>query len=131
MLIDVLLRILEKRFPGKGILGTNSDEPCITFHAKHPDFGDILILDDGEEVTIIAGNFTHGHFSNYDNIPQNEKEEIIAENVAGFLELVFSDQVIFWGTHKSVGGWHVLGADPLPRRKHEGDFVWSGPKQDG
>lgn len=128
MITDTLLPILQDRFPGKGILGCSHSEPCITFPAKHPDVGDIQIVDDGVEITIYVGNFTHSHFSNYDDISDIEKEREISADVADFLERLFSDRVILWGSHKEGGGWKDISPDEVDEGKRENEFLWSGPK---
>ncbi len=127
MIRDVLLPILTKRFPGLFSIAEPGTEPCVTFPAKHPDVGDVQIYDDREEITLVAGKFTHGHFSNYDDIATAEKEKQIAEDVAEFLERLFSDQVVLWGSHDGGGGWK--GVEPeAPIRSRRNEYVWSGPR---
>lgn len=106
-------------------------EPCVTFPAKHPSVGDILIYDEGDEITLVAGNFTHGHFSNYDDIPVQQKEKLIAEKVSAFLEKLFSDKVILWGSHTGIGGWQEADPESPKRWKHKNEHVWSGPLKGG
>ena len=101
----------------------------MTFPAKHSDVGDVEIHDDGDEITLIAGNFTHGHFSNYDDIPQEEKEKEIAEDVVDFLSRLFADQVVLWGSHQGGGGWRVILDDNDDSVTHHKEFVWSGPRK--
>jgi hypothetical protein len=86
------------------------------------------IYDVGDEITLVAGNFTHGHFSNYDEIPVADKEQMIAEDVADFLEKLFSDRVILWGAHESCGGWRVIDPANSDSPKHRNEFLWSGPR---
>ena len=129
MIFDILIPVLEQRFPGRGAKRTTQPRPCITFPAIHPEVGDLQIYDDGDEVTLIAGNFTHGHFSNYDDIAKEDKERMIAADVADFLEKLFSDQVVFWGSHKGRGGWRVVDSNTAGSKKGEKEYVWSGPKK--
>jgi len=129
MISNILVPLLQKKFPGRGIKSGVGPEPCITVPAIHSEFGDIQIIDDGDEITLVAGVFTHGHFSNYDAKPVEEKEKIIAENVAAFLEKVFSDQIVFWGSHKAGGGWRGVDSDLEIGGKNQQEYVWSGPKQ--
>jgi hypothetical protein len=126
MLRDALIPVLARRFPGRFVISEPGIEPFVTFPAIHPEVGDVQIQDDEYEITLIAGNFTHGHFSNYEDIPTHQKEEAIAEDVADFLEKLFADQVVLWGSHRKVGGWRVLDtAADKPRYRNE--YVWSGP----
>ncbi len=85
----------------------------MTFPAVHADVGDIQIYDDGDEITVVAGNFTHGHFSNYEDISEEESERMIAENVADFLEKLFSDKVVLLGSHKGGGECRVVDPDTV------------------
>jgi hypothetical protein len=129
MIRDILIPLVEARFPGRYTISEPGVQPCVTFPAKHSDVGDVEIHDDGDEITLIAGNFTHGHFSNYDDIPQKEKEKEIAEDVVDFLSRLFADQVVLWGSHKGGGGWRVILDDNDDSLTHHKEFVWSGPRK--
>jgi hypothetical protein len=128
MIRDFLLPLLTERFPGRFIAAEPGVEPCVTFPAKHSQVGDVQINDDGDEITLIAGRFTHGHFSNYDEIPVEEKEKVIAEDVADFLDKLLSDQVVLWGSHEGGGGWRVVDAASSDKPKRRSEYVWSGPR---
>ena len=128
MLSSQLLPKLEQHFPGRGMRAGASPQPCAVFPG-HPDVGDIEIYDDGDELTVVAGKFTHGHFSNYDQeLGDDEKECEIVDAVVSFLTDLFADRVILWGSHSGSGGWyypeHAGGAG-----QHEHEFVWSGPRR--
>lgn len=88
---------------------------------------DVQVFDDGDEITIIVGKFTHGHFSNYDDIPVAEKEKLITEGIVGFLEKLFSDQVVLWGSHEGIGGWRIIDAESRRNSSQRSGYVWSGP----
>lgn len=126
MITDVILPILEQRFPGKGIVGPTDSGGFIRFPAIHPEFGDIELIDDVDEITLIGGNFSHGHFGNYEEISEEEKHKRIAESVADFLTDVFADRVVFWGSHKGIGGWKTLKTGK-PLKPQKGHYIWSGP----
>ena len=128
MIRDHIIRLLTERFPGQFVMAEPGVEPFVTFAAKHPEVGDVQIQDDGDEVTLFAGNFTHGHFSNYDNVPVEEKEKEIAEEVVDFLSKLFADQVVLWGSHMGGGGWRVIDPGSPEKRKHRKEYVWSGPR---
>lgn len=133
MIFDYLIPELKGHFPNRGLRVETSPEVRVIFPAAHPEFGNIEICDDDDEVTIYTGHFTHGHFSNYKkNLSEEEKSKKIAENVVGFLKDVFADQIVFWGSHRGSGGWFKrdepgksfrTGIFGKPRSK----FVWSGP----
>lgn len=128
MIRDFLIPLLTERFPGRFLVSEPGVEPCVTFPAKHPEVGDVQIHDEGGEITLIAGKFTHGHFSNYDQIAVVEKEKIIAKNVVEFLDKLFLDQVVLWGSHAGGGGWRFIGRDVSEKPKHRKEYVWSGPR---
>jgi hypothetical protein len=124
---DTLFPMLRERFPDRGMRLESRPEPCAIFPAVHQDVGDIEVCDDGDEVTVYAGKFTHGHFSNYNELSQTEKAQIISADVVEFLDAVFSDQVVFWGSHEGGGGWHRIDIGPY-EDPEAGEYVWSGPR---
>jgi hypothetical protein len=126
---DFLIPILLVRFPDRGLTSGIPPEPCVTFPAIRPEAGDIQIYDDDGEITLVAGQFTHGHFSNYDDIPIGEKEKAIAEDVAIFLEKLFSDQVVLGDSNKSGGRWRVVDRDSADEKEQDIEDVGSGPRQ--
>jgi hypothetical protein len=127
MISDVLIPKLQKSFPERGLRIAPPPSPCAIFPALHPDVGSIEIYDDGDELTVIAGNFTHGHFSNYDEkLSVQQKAEKITEAVVHFLEDLFADQIVLWGSHQGGGGWYKRGEDPAWEHDTK-EFVWSGP----
>ena len=94
MISDFLIPKLRQRFPNHGIKVGVPPEPCAVFPAVHPEVGDVVISDDGYELTLEAGNFTHSHFSNYDeSLSETQKAECIAEDVAQFLDELLADRV--------------------------------------
>jgi hypothetical protein len=124
---DMLFPMLRERFPGRGLHIQNGPQLCAIFPGVHPDVGDVEVCDDGDEITVYAGNFTHGHFSNYDDVAEEQKARLISEDVIEFLEAVFADQVVFWGSHQGGGGWRRLDLAPHPGPAN-GEYVWSGPR---
>jgi hypothetical protein len=48
--------------------------------------------------------------------------------VVSFLEELFADRVVLWGSHKGGGGWYnVSEASAASWAEGEKKFVWSGP----
>lgn len=122
-----LIPRLLARFPDRHLRVHQGTQPAATFPAVHPEVGDLRVDDDGDELTIIVGELTHGHFTprNYQT-PSQEKEEELMERVMEFLDEVFADQIEFW-TADRAGGWHARGEEPLGQWPHRRKFVWSGP----
>ena len=128
MLAEVLIPRLLQRFPGRGMRVGVPPSACAVFPAIHPDVGNVEIFDDGDELTLVAGNFTHGHFSNYnEDLSPEAKAEQIGNEVIAFLESLFSDRIVLWGSHVSAGGWYDLGREGSARGKDTSKYVWSGP----
>jgi len=112
---------------------SEASPPVVVFHAIHPAVGDVVVHDDGDEVTVECGNFTHTHFANYDDgIDNAERAKRIADAVLGFLRDLFADQIELYGSHKSGGGWRRVSRGPLERESTSlfggQSYVWSGPK---
>ena len=126
-LFDVLVPMLRSRFPHLGLPVSAGERPKITIPASHADVGDIVLQDDGDEITAFVGHFTHSHFSNYDAIPTPKKEQTIAEEVVCFLERLFADRVVMWGSHSGGGGWRSIDDSDAPA-EYPHEYVWSGPR---
>lgn len=108
MLSKVVTTFLQERIPERIEEVTLGGErtPFIRIKATESDFGDIELYDDGDEVTIVFGRFTHSHFSNYeDDLSLEEKETHIAEDVFDVLKATFDDELEFWGSHEGSGGF--------------------------
>jgi hypothetical protein len=133
MITDKLIPRVKERFPDAKAEFGAPPEPAVVFPAIHPEVGDIKIYDDGSELTLVAGNFTHGHFSDFDTKDPDEAEQNIVDDVLRFLERLFADQIVLWGSHQSRGGWYNRGgtskAIPSLEQMKEGKqlYVWSGP----
>jgi hypothetical protein len=129
MISAVLIPKLQQRFPDRGLHIGAPPSPCAVFPGGHPEVGDVQIYDDGDEVTLIAGNFTHGHFSSYDDtLSPEQKAEDISEDVASFLEDLFADRIVLWGAHDRAGGWYKVADEPSAFWAHgEQKYLWSGP----
>ncbi len=131
LISDLLIPKLQERFVGKGLRLGVPPSPVAVFPAIHSEVGDIEIYDDGDELTLVAGHFTHGHFSNYDeHLTADEKAQQIVEDIISYLEEFFEDRIVMWGSHKTSGGtYHREHADAWAEEHTIGmkKFVWSGP----
>jgi hypothetical protein len=127
MISAVLMPELQKRFPERGLRIGSAPEACAVFPALHPEVGDILIYDDGDELTLVAGKFTHGHFASYDDsLSDDKRADRIVDEVVSFLEELFADRIILWGSHEGGGGWYrAEKGSAFQQRGNE--YVWSGP----
>jgi hypothetical protein len=133
MISDVLIPKLRERFADRGLQVGVPPEPCAVFTAINPDVGDIVISDDGFELTLEAGRFTHSHFYNYDqDLSETEKAERISEDVVQFLDDLFADRIVLWGSNDSSGGWYPRDEPRSGFWSGRGElYVWSGPLRNG
>ena len=118
MLSKVVTSYLEERIPKRieVVAPGEARTPFIRIKTSESDFGDIELYDDEDEVTIYFGRFTHSHFSNYDDIPVEEKEAHIAEDVYEVLRATLDDELEFWGSHQGSGGFQ--GVEYAKEQKH-------------
>ena len=127
MLIQSLISKLQARLPASAVA---TSAVGVRFEAIHPEVGEIEVEEDGPELIVSVGNFTHAHFANYDtSLSQEQADEIITDNVVSFLEDIFSDRIVMWGSHGGGGGYYVRESQPssaLATNRGK-EYVWSGP----
>ena len=132
MLTDTLIPQIQAKFSGKPFVVGSPPGPVVTFPAAHPDVGDLTIHDDGDEITVYLGNFTHVHFDNDDDgLGKAERSAKIIEKLMGFLDDVFADRVEFFGSHVGGGGCRMRSSQQrgVISKLFFGakTYVWSGP----
>jgi hypothetical protein len=129
MIKDRLIPALVEKYGEHRFQIGSPPNPIATFPAVHPEIGDLIIYDHGSEATVYVGNFTHSHFNPYDSaLSQDEIDEIVTEDVLGFLEELFSDRVLLWKANEGFGGgWERNFVGKVPSaQSHISYFVWSG-----
>jgi hypothetical protein len=132
-LFDALVPMLEDKFPGRGMRIENGPPQMVVFPAICPDVGDLVIIDDGDEFTMLFGRFTHEHYGEFQYPPRTdlEKAELqdTCEEIVATLAAVFNDRVVMYGGQQSVGGQlHWLRNEPTWLPPGYGQkYVWSGP----
>ena len=86
---------------------------------------------------VCIDDLTHGHFAEYEELPEAERERRIVDAVVGFLDALFADRVAVWGQANLGGGWYRLDAGETGGRIDLGgfggqpgapEFLWSGPR---
>jgi hypothetical protein len=132
---DALIPRLHAAFPDMSMNVGSEGEPLVTFSAKHADVGNLVIQDEGDELTVLIGDITHRHFGNYDRgLGANEKAESIASEVVEYLRKLFADEIEFFGDGLR-GGARARGAKArgMLSKLFLGakTYVWSGPLHDG
>lgn len=125
---DVLLPMIAERFPHRGFQPGAPDGAIGSFPGMHPNVAALILYDDGDEVTVVVDPITHSHVEPFKVGTQAELERSVASEVVSFLDKVFANEVVFWGSINESGGWYVRGEVPLnPGEITNARYVWSGP----
>ena len=129
---EVLIPALRKKFTGKSFRTGSSPDPIAVFSPAYASIGELSIMDEGDEALVYIGNITHSHFNSYDEaLNPEERVKAVSEMVVTFLDDLFKDQVVLWGSAEGRGGFFYRSNGSLPKdiTKEEKLFVWSGPIQ--
>jgi hypothetical protein len=127
VLLETVIRKIESEFsPSQFIV---NEDRTVSIPPIHKEFGSIEIQAYGSELMIFVGNFTHWHAScDEENLSDQEKAEMIAEDVVEFLHDVFNDKIIMWGSNEGSGGF--ITRDEQQRQKPQSKihqmWLWSG-----
>lgn len=126
---QVLLPVLQERFPGRNLVIGEPPEPCAVFPGLHPGIRRVAIYDDGHELTVCLDDVTHSHFDVYGRrLTKREHAEQVVKMVVDFLTELFADRISVWGQHNMGGGWSQIDQGGEPDFWHGSPvFVWSGP----
>ncbi len=131
MIRDCLIPEIQKAFSGWEMKINPVENPIVRFPAVQKEVGDILIYDDGNEVTMYVEHITHSHFTSYDEtITQEQREAIVTEDVISFLQALFADQVLLHTTPDNRrGGWMRLDRQDgsVALSPEERYYLWSKP----
>lgn len=128
---DALIPKLRAAFPGEAIRVGGDAEALVVFPAKHPEVGDVVIQDEGDELTVMLGRITRRHFGSPS--PQSSVEdqaEQIATEVTEYLRQLFADQIEFYGDGNRGGARARSNKERgLLSKLFFGSrtYVWSGP----
>jgi hypothetical protein len=125
---DIMLVELTRRFGRESFHAGDLAETLAVFPAKHTEVGDVMITDDGDEVTLSIGTITHGHFNAFDLSSSDAAQEIVTR-VGEFLEALFAGRVLLWRSETGLsGGWRWMQQDESPA-PHKGvrKYTWNGP----
>jgi hypothetical protein len=136
LIVEAIARKVKDRLPGCALrVEPNPDahgglsDLRILVPAAHPEVGDLVIWDDGDEATVFVGAITHIHMTPYDTaLSKEQAAERIADEVTDFIENLFADRVLMWrafwaGGCKTVDRVPTRAPHSWPRRW----FLWSGP----
>ena len=109
------------------------DCATVTYPASSSDVGDLVVFDDGHELTLGIGKIYHTHFNpefgpSFDRTKTTVVEHIASEAMA-FIDEVLAGQKVFWICFKE-GVPFSAGAMPMEEVEEIPDdavcYVWSG-----
>jgi hypothetical protein len=132
-----LKRKFEERFPNQPFHIDESKPFTIVVPPKHPSVKGLRICDEGDNIMVEIGPFTHEHFnkSGLWGVDQSKWEDVRKDmlwDVLFFLEEVFGDKICFqadWeGDHRESGKQSRGSLDKFFSGKIT--YVWSGPKEE-
>ena len=128
MMKEAVIAALEAKF-GAEVTLTPASRDFASFEAKHPEVGNVVIEDDGTELTVSVGNIHHGYFGSYEvNLSDEEREAAIARDIVEFLTDLFDDKYLLYKSRWG-GGWRRVEEGfkrtMLPGKKSW--YKWSGP----
>ena len=124
MLYEEMKKEIESQFPSLQFT-LDDEKKLISIPPIHQDVGSIDIQDDGDELTIFVGNFTHWHCGCFDEkkADSDEIKEIVSD-VIEYLEDMFNNKIFMWGSAMKGGGTQFIDDDFKTNKK---GYVWSGP----
>jgi hypothetical protein len=135
---DVLVSALTDRFADRGIRLGTPPAPIAVFPARHPEVGDVSVVETGSEwdlsVTVSVGSIVSDHFHSFDrHLGADERAARVTKDVVRFLEELFADRLLFWrSTDGGSAAWRERGdtgySEPLvlDNRTYQ-PYLWSGP----
>lgn len=124
---DTLLPAVHARFPERRPSAGSSSEEVVKFPAAHPGFGDLVVLDDGHEATIVLGTLMHTHIDGHAGRVAVDVDREVTEAVLEFLDDLFADRIVVWSVPGQSGGYYYVGGSATQVPQEARVFVWSGP----
>ena len=101
-----------------------------------PDVGELVVWNDGDELTVGVGKISHHHFSTWDfnGVPQSEQVQRASARAIEWIEAIISERVRFRveyeGDRVIAGSWWSADRDDggrwLKRTTRAIEYTWSG-----
>lgn len=137
MIRDSLTSALQQRFPDVGFVFSYASQPFARLSPSCAELGDLEIYDDGDEATVSIREITHTHFNPYQQMPEDDRDQWIADAVVEFLDALFADRILLYRTPDRRSGGFRRHDSPVDRSRPVAGmeqyrcFVWSGPVAPG
>jgi hypothetical protein len=128
------LGVLRSRIDPRLYRAEFTDRLKVTFPAKHPETGDLVVRLDGDEVTVSIGLGFHTHFPTFpeDEGSVEERERAAAEEAIDYIEGFLADRIVLRLRFKNgeirSGGTFPVDYPEKPLARGEKEYLWSGPR---
>jgi hypothetical protein len=110
-----------------------TDRLKVTFPARHPETGNLVVRLDYDEVTVSIGDGFHTHFPTFgEDIPIDQREQAAVEEAVAYIEDFLADRLVLRLRLKNgmvrSGETFPIDAEAKPLGPGERDYLWSGPR---
>jgi len=128
------LSVLRSRFDPRLYQAEFTDRLRVTFPAKHPETGDLVVRLDGDEVTVSIGLGFHTHFPTFvpDELPPDKRDQAAAEEAVEYIEEFLADRIVlrlhFKNGEIRSGGTFAVDYPEKPPGPGDKEYLWSGPR---
>ena len=129
--LERLARLLEVEMPHAVFdRRVGPDGPELVFRSPSDEVGELVITDDGDELTVCIGRFTHSRWGRFNTtLPVEQRPEHVARSVLEFVGAILSDRIEFFGSGTGGGSRPVGKPRGWLSRLLFGaiTYRWSGP----
>ena len=134
---DAFTKVFRSQLPAALHPYLASDENVIfRMPAASPRVGELVVWNDGDELTVGVGEISHHHFPTWDfeGVPQAEQMQRASAAAIGWIEAIISGRVRFRVEYESdrvcAGKWWFAdqgdGGRWLERTTRAVEYTWSG-----
>lgn len=129
--LDRLMQLLATEMPNVVFSRRQGNDGAeLVIRSPSDQVGELVVTDDGDELTVHIGTFTHSHWGCIDAaVPAEQRPDHIAQDVVAFIRAMLTDEIEFYGTG-AAGGSRRVGKPRgwLSRRLFGATtYRWSGP----
>jgi hypothetical protein len=131
-LARAFLTVLRSRIDPRLYRAEFTDRLTVTFPARHPETGDLVVRVGGDDVTVSIGLGFHTHFPTFmEELPVDKWERAAAEEAIDYIEEFLADRIVL--RLHFVSGFRSGGTFPVdsaaePPAPGDREYLWSGPR---